>query len=1502
MKRGIFSILFVLALVLSFSLVTALPAGAGVGPTEVWVDDSWANQDDVDTFNPALEWGVNAFNTIQEGVDAVAGSTVNVLAGEYAGAIVDKCVTISGAPGGTSVITSGVPYKDSSGLTTAFRLDGNADGTEIYNFTINNDQPASFYFAVFARGADNVTIDSLAVNDTVQGITNWGGSGWTITSNTVTDTVAAGGGGIGIYLGATPPDYRTCSNNLVQYNIINATATAEAYSCPGICLALDVRGETYGDLDGSEELTGNQILDNDITASGVNNGIGIEVGVIGSEGDPVKIAVLMAAAAVHDNTVQDNTVDGADTGIYFYNVTDLTVTLNTIENSVGDGIYAEHGQSGTVITGNTFTDNAVQLTDDTVDTATLDPLNIAAILASNTFDRAVTVDHTGASLLPVIWSNIQDGIDTAVGGDTVNVAPGTYNENVVIDKTLTLEGANAGIPATGARGPESIINAQVADFAVFIIGAATTATFDGFTIDNYEVGGILGGAFSPPEEDPFAVHILNNIVSAPSDILDEHNNCIQVGDGTTGTIIGNEVFGAYLESPDWSGSGIIVAGSSNVLVSNNYVHDCEGGIQIVGYEYKGAPAENNIIENNILENNETGISAQGDSIDTIISSNDVLNSTDVGIGSLAFDYSWQKATPSGTEVHFNNIVGNVNYGVESSVWFWESEKYPNTPTVTAEEVDATLNWWGANDGPGDGAGVTDPITSEPADGSGDKVSTNVHFDPWLGQQWTNQVWVDDDWQIEEVPPYAEDEDNDLYFATIPAAINAVPPGATINVAAGEYFEHLFIAKSLTLQGAGAETTSITGNMDTIVTINVGWGGAEPLAETVVFDGFTVFGEEFLIYLEVNNGSSLTISNNILYDSASAIRSWVTTVGSGSTVIIEDNEIYDSEWGIGFGMVTGGSELAIQNNNIHDNGDGIYLSGVGGESTVAIQNNNIHDNDEGIILEEISLDSTVAIVGNDITNNIGGPPSGIHIGPGVKLTNVRVNFNNIMGNTPCGVSNPVVDSATLNAKHNYWGNASGPSGDGPGTGDAVCGDVEYYPWLTVPVTSAVSGTVGSGGTLDGSAETGVTVGVTGGSATVTVAKYSGNPGTGSLRGSTGQYVDINLANVVGVTEIEIRVYYTQAELSAAGVVESSMRLQWWDGTDWVGITPDTASGVNTTDIAAPPPNGAPYSGYMWAKIKAVGTTPTIADLEGTPFGGGGSAALMGGGGIIPPTTVSKVGSVSLLQYLDLQGKTRIKIILTSDDDVLTVIIFSATLVQNVGGNPLESMGIVTLSTPPPPPGYALVGHAYDCLPDGANFAPNVTMTFAYDPADIPDGASEADLLAAYWDGDEWVNMPTTVNAAANTATTGVGHFTPFALIVPLPPAAPAAFSVSNLSIQPAEVQPNEVVTVTSSVANSGGSEGSYSVVLKINGATEAERSITLAAGESQDVSFSVTKAEAASYNVTIEGLSGSFTVVTPAAEEEAPEAGLPISWTLIWIIAAAVVVVGLIIFFAVRQRA
>ncbi|MFP3898155.1 MAG: nitrous oxide reductase family maturation protein NosD [Dehalococcoidia bacterium] len=356
--RKTLSIMFVLALVLSFSVVAATPVTAA---TTWYVDDD-------NCPGPGTGTAGDPFCTIQDAVDAASsGDTIMVAAGTYAGAIIGKQVSIVGDAGGGSVISSGVLYKASASLTTAFRLDAGADGTEIRNFTINCNAGSSFYFGVFGRGVDDVVVDGLTITDAVQGITNWGGSGWEITNNEMTGVVATSGGGIGIFLGATPPSYRMCNGNLVANNDIQTVATA-AFTTPGITVALDVRYGAYSDLDWSEQLSYNSIIDNTVTGNGNTNQVGVEIGVIGLGGDSAKIAATMGL--IHDNYVMGNTIDDVDLGLYFYVVEDLTATCNEVKNSATHGVSIWDDFTGSIHF-NSIHGNAYGLYND-VSTRTID--------------------------------------------------------------------------------------------------------------------------------------------------------------------------------------------------------------------------------------------------------------------------------------------------------------------------------------------------------------------------------------------------------------------------------------------------------------------------------------------------------------------------------------------------------------------------------------------------------------------------------------------------------------------------------------------------------------------------------------------------------------------------------------------------------------------------------------------------------------------------------------------------------------------------------------------------------------------------------------------------------------------------------------------------------------------------------------------------------------------------------------------------------------------------
>ena len=305
------------------------------------VDDDWAPLPlYTQVFVGSIDYyiGLNAFDTIQGAVDAASdGNSISVADGNYVGAVLDKDVTLIGANPAESVISTGVPYKAGSGLLTAFRLDGGADGAEIRNFVLDCNRNDSFFFAVFSRNANDVVIDSLTVNKPVQGISNWGGSNWQITNNQLNETEAAGGGGIAILVGANA-GYPTAQGNVIKNNMMTPAATAPDFTCPAVCLCLDLRYGGYESMTGNEDVSYNQISKNEIIGTGLGNEVGVEVGVIGVSDDPNKIAATLGM--VHDNLVTANIIDNTDLGVYLYTVTDMAVLGNEIVDC-NDAIHIE---------------------------------------------------------------------------------------------------------------------------------------------------------------------------------------------------------------------------------------------------------------------------------------------------------------------------------------------------------------------------------------------------------------------------------------------------------------------------------------------------------------------------------------------------------------------------------------------------------------------------------------------------------------------------------------------------------------------------------------------------------------------------------------------------------------------------------------------------------------------------------------------------------------------------------------------------------------------------------------------------------------------------------------------------------------------------------------------------------------------------------------------------------------------------------------------------------
>jgi len=94
--------------------------------------------------------------------------------------------------------------------------------------------------------------------------------------------------------------------------------------------------------------------------------------------------------------------------------------------------------------------------------------------------------------------------------------------------------------------------------------------------------------------------------------------------------------------------------------------------------------------------------------------------------------------------------------------------------------------------------------------------------------------------------------------------------------------------------------------------------------------------------------------------------------------------------------------------------------------------------------------------------------------------------------------------------------------------------------------------------------------------------------------------------------------------------------------------------------------------------------------------------------------------------------------------------------------------------------------------------------------------------------------------------------------PLPP----DFRLSNLEINPTEVDTGEKVIITAKIANTGGTQGSYTAELKVDGVTNQTEKIIIPAGTDYMLVFKIYKDLPGTYKVSLGGLTGQFSVKEP----------------------------------------
>jgi len=219
------------------------------------------------------------------------------------------------------------------------------------------------------------------------------------------------------------------------------------------------------------------------------------------------------------------------------------------------------------------------------------------------------------------YTTIQAAVNAATAGDTILVYPGTYNENVDVNKQLN-------ITSTGGTAATNVTAASASDHVFYI-------TADGVTIRGFNVSGATNYAKSGIWLDTSSD---NNTLTGNT--ASNNNLGILLLSSSNNTLTGNKVannnYGFYMFSS-----------SNNTLISNTALSNKYGS-------YLLSSSNNTLISNTALNNTQYGIWLDTSSDNNTLTGNTVANNTNFSI--------WLD-TSSDNNLTNNTVANNTNFSI-----------------------------------------------------------------------------------------------------------------------------------------------------------------------------------------------------------------------------------------------------------------------------------------------------------------------------------------------------------------------------------------------------------------------------------------------------------------------------------------------------------------------------------------------------------------------------------------------------------------------------------------------------------------------------------------------------------------------------------------------------------------------------------------------------------------------------------------------------------------------
>ncbi len=270
---------------------------------------------------------------------------------------------------------------------------------------------------------------------------------------------------------------------------------------------------------------------------------------------------------------------------------------------------------------------------------------------------------------PGNYTTIQSAVNAAINGDTIYVYAGTYNENIIVDKTITLIGEDRNV--TTIKGNN--LNAT-------IVITGESINLRGFTIKNdgsqdgiytaTSVHTMTDNIFTSTSRGIHLYYSSENTITG-SVFYDNTRSGVYMDVGQNNTISDNEFYNNTDEA-------LYLTGCGTSYIERNVIHDNGKGIHAL-------EATGNIIRNNVIESNSYGIHFAGmitvHSNFNTISHNRINDNTICGIRIEHSQFN---------RIEFNEIKGNGR-GIQFDFTGANVIRNNNITSSTITEIDLSLS-------------------------------------------------------------------------------------------------------------------------------------------------------------------------------------------------------------------------------------------------------------------------------------------------------------------------------------------------------------------------------------------------------------------------------------------------------------------------------------------------------------------------------------------------------------------------------------------------------------------------------------------------------------------------------------------------------------------------------------------------------------------------------------------------------------------------------------------